>query len=68
MSVRGLQGRPWDADGIALALRNAEVAVQLRQALTSAVHGDEQRPTGNIEKGAGNGFVAFHGAGQSLGE
>ena len=68
MIVRGLQGRPWGAIDVALALRSAEVAVQLRQALTSAVHSDEQRPTGNIEKGTGKGFVVFHGAGQSLGE
>jgi hypothetical protein len=60
--VRGLQGRPWDANDIALALRSAEVAVQLRQALTNAVHGDEQRPTSTVEKGAGKGFTAFHGA------
>ena len=60
--IRGLQDRPWDANDIALALRSAEVAVQLRQALTNAVHGDEQRPTSTVEKGAGKGFAAFHGA------
>ena len=60
--IRGLQDQPWDANDIALALRSAEVAVQLRQALTNAVHGDEQRPTSTVEKGAGKGFTAFHGA------
>ena len=68
MIVRGLQGRPWDANDIALALRSAEVAVQLRQALTNAVHGDQQRPTSNVEKGAGKGSTAFNGVGQRLGD
>ena len=67
--VRGMQDRPWDANDIALALRSAEVAVQLRQALTGAIHGGEQRPDRpDAREGAGNGYLPFQGGGRSLGE
>ena len=69
--LRGMQERPWDADDIALALRSAQMAVQLRQSLTSAAHGVElhpERPDVRAAKGAGKGFRPFQGAGQSLGE
>ena len=66
--MRGMRSRPWDANDIALALRCADMAAQLRQALTSTVHGAEQRPGDHMEKGSGKGFVAFRGSGHSLGE
>ena len=67
--VRGMQDRPWDANDIALAIRSAEVVVQLRQALTSAIHGGEQHPDRpDAREGAGNGFLPFQGGGRSLGE
>ncbi len=69
--IRGMQHGPWDANDIALALRSAQTAVQLRQSLTDAAHGDEQRPERpdvRAAKGAGKGFVPFQGAGRSLGE
>ena len=69
--IRGMQDRPWDANDIALAQRSAEIAVQLRLALTSAIHRDEQhpeRPDLGAAKGAGKGFLPFQGGGRSLGE
>ena len=69
--LRGMQDRPWDANDIALALRSAQIAMQLREALTSAAHGDEQhpeRPAVRAAKGAGKGFLPFLGGGRSLGE
>ena len=64
-------GRHFDLDVslIIAVLRSAEVTVQLRQALTGAIHGGEERPNRpETREGAGNGILPFQGGGRSLGE